>query len=261
MLFDLLRMGSMSGDARLTVIMSFLVRVFVIICVLPVHEYAHALVANKLGDNTARLKGRLTLSPLAHIDPIGALMTLLCGFGYAKAVPVNIRNFRKKRKEPAGNIYYMGSDTVFDAGHAKRCMAAVAAAGPVSNLIMAFISMVLMRVAGVAFGAYLAANNDATISLIAYIVVTFFSFCASININLAVFNLLPIPPLDGSRLISVILPDKIYFSIMKYERYIMIAILVLLFTGILTTPLSFLSDLVYRAFDSIVSLPFRLIFA
>ena len=91
----------MSGDARLTVIMSFLVRVFVIICVLPVHEYAHALVANKLGDNTARLKGRLTLSPLAHIDPIGALMTLLCGFGYAKAVPVNIRNFRKKRKEPA----------------------------------------------------------------------------------------------------------------------------------------------------------------
>lgn len=260
MLFDLLRMGSMSGDARLTVIMSFLVRVFVIICVLPVHEYAHALIADKLGDNTARLKGRLTLSPLAHIDPIGALMTLLCGFGYAKAVPVNMRNFRKKRKEPTGNVYYMGSDTVFDAGHAKRCMAAVAAAGPISNLIMAFISIVLMRAAGVGFGMYLATHNDATISLISQIIVIFFSVCASININLAVFNLLPIPPLDGSRLISVILPDKIYFGIMKYERFIMIAVLVLLFTGILTEPLSILSDLVYEAFDFIVTLPLRLIF-
>ncbi len=261
MLFDLLRMGSMSGDARLMLIMSFLVRVFVIICVLPVHEFAHAFIANKLGDNTARLKGRLTLSPLAHIDPIGAVMTLLCGFGYAKAVPVNIRNFRKKRKEPTGNVYYMGSDTVFDAGHAKRCMAAVAVAGPVSNLIMAFISIVLMRTAGVAFGLYLSTHNDATISLLSQIIVIFFSVCASININLAVFNLLPIPPLDGSRLISVILPDKIYFSIMKYERYIMIGVLVLLFTGILTEPLSILSGLVYDAFDSIVSLPFRLIFA
>jgi Zn-dependent protease len=94
-------------------------------------------------------------------------------------------------------------------------MAAVAAAGPASNLIMAFISIVLMRAAGVGFGMYLATHNDATISLISQIIVIFFSVCASININLAVFNLLPIPPLDGSRLISVILPDKVYFSIMK----------------------------------------------
>jgi len=259
MLFDLLRMGSMSSDARVQLIMGLLVRVFVIICVLPVHEFAHAFIANKLGDNTARLKGRLTLSPFAHIDPIGALMTLLCGFGYAKAVPVNIRNFRKKKKENTGNIYYFGDGTVFDAGHAKRCMAAVAVAGPVSNLIMAFISMFLMHIARFAFGSYLITHNDATVSLLASIVVIFFQICASININLAVFNLLPIPPLDGSRLISVILPDKIYFRIMQYERYIMLAILVLLFTGILTGPLSMLSNLVYNLMNDIVLLPFRLI--
>ncbi len=258
MIFDLFRMGSMNADARMNLLMGFLVRVFVIICVLPVHEFAHAFVANKLGDNTAKLKGRLTLSPFAHIDPIGALMTLLCGFGYAKAVPVNIRNFRKK-KEQSNNIYQFGDGKVFDAGHAKKCMAAVALAGPVSNLIMALISLLFMRIAGFAFGSYLAENNDATISLIAVIVVVFFQLCASININLAVFNLLPIPPLDGSRLISVILPDKVYFSIMKYERYIMLAILFLLFTGLLTTPLSYLSNLVYNLLNKLVLIPFKLI--
>ena len=260
MLFDLLRMGSMDGDARLSLLMSFLVRVFVIICVLPIHEFAHAFVANKLGDNTAKLKGRLTLSPLAHIDPIGALMTLLCGFGYAKAVPVNIRNFRKKKKEQNDNIYYFGDGRTFDAGHAKRCMAAVAFAGPVSNLIMAFISLLLMNVSRFAFASYLVAHNDDTVLLLASIVISFFQICAAININLAVFNLLPIPPLDGSRLISVVLPDKVYFSVMKYERYIMIAIIVLLFTGILTTPLSVISNLVYNLLNRITLLPFKLIF-
>ena len=96
MLFDLLRMGSLDENARVQLIMNLGVRIFVILCVLPVHEFAHAFVADKLGDRTARLKGRLTMSPFEHIDPIGALMILLCGFGYAKPVPVNIRNFRKR---------------------------------------------------------------------------------------------------------------------------------------------------------------------
>lgn len=255
MLFDLFGLFTGEGD-KIEIIMNLLVRVFVIVCVLPVHEFAHAFIADKLGDKTARLKGRLTLSPFAHIDPIGAVMTLLCGFGYAKAVPVNMRNFRKKRKDnPQGNIYNFGSDTVYDSGHAKRCMAAVALAGPASNLIMAFISMIALNIIAVIdFGA------NTNLILLGNILIYFFSFCASININLAVFNLLPIPPLDGSRIISVILPDKIYYTIMKYERIIMIVILVLLFTNILTVPLSILSSLVYNALFFVANLPFALLF-
>lgn len=248
MLFDLLRMGSLDENARVQLIMNLGVRIFVILCVLPIHEFAHAFVADKLGDRTARLKGRLTMSPFEHIDPIGALMILLCGFGYAKPVPVNIRNFRKKRKDDVGNIYSFGSETVFDSGHAKRCMAAVAFAGPLSNIIMAFISLVLLN-----FVIAFAPNT--TLWVIVYY---FFQFCASININLAVFNLLPIPPLDGSRIISVIIPDKYYFKIMQYERYIRIAVIVLLFTNVLTIPLSFLSSLLFGALDFVASLPFSL---
>ncbi len=248
MLFDLFRMGSLDESARIQLIMNLGVRIFVILCVLPVHEFAHAFVADKLGDRTARLKGRLTMSPFEHIDPIGALMILLCGFGYAKPVPVNIRNFRKKRKDEVGNIYSFGSETVFDSGHAKRCMAAVAFAGPLSNIIMAFISLFLLNVV-ITFAP------NTTLWVIVYY---FFQFCASININLAVFNLLPIPPLDGSRIISIIIPDKIYFKIMQYERYIRIAVIILLFTNILTVPLSFLSSALFGVLDFVASLPFTL---
>ena len=249
MIFDLFRMGSLDETARIQLIMNFGVRVFVILCVLPIHEYAHALMADKLGDRTARLKGRLTMSPFAHIDPIGALMILLCGFGYAKPVPVNMRNFRKTRKKDTDNIYYFGSNTVFDSRYAKRCMAAVAFAGPLSNVIMAFISLILSNLVG----AFVPAT---TLGIIVYY---FFHFCASININLAVFNLLPIPPLDGSRIISVIIPDKYYFKIMQYERYIRIAILLLLFTNVLTVPLSALSSLLYNALNFVASIPFSYI--
>ncbi|MBO5360252.1 MAG: site-2 protease family protein [Clostridia bacterium] len=256
MLFDAFRVFTGDGNT-IELIMKLLVRVFVIICVLPIHEFAHAFIADKLGDNTARLKGRLTLYPFAHVDPIGAVMTLLCGFGYAKAVPVNMRNFRKKKKNNVSdNIYMYGSDTVYDPGHAKRCMAAVAFAGPISNLIMAFISLILLNVVTLV-SFYIGTE----LYLLMQILTLFFGFCASININLAVFNLLPIPPLDGSRIISVILPDKIYFNIMKYERIIMIVIMVLLFTGILTTPLSILSGWVYNALYFVATLPFKLITA
>lgn len=254
MLIDLIR--SVTGDGSvIEVIMKLLVRVFVIICVLPIHEFAHAFVADKLGDKTARLKGRLTLSPFAHIDPIGAVMTLLCGFGYAKAVPVNMRNFRKKRKSnQVDNVYNFGSDTVYDSGYAKRCMAAVAFAGPISNLIMAFVSLLLLNVVQL-ISFYVSSD----LFLIMQIIMYFFSFCALININLAVFNLLPVPPLDGSRIISVILPDKLYYKIMKYERIIMIAILVLLFTNVLSGPLSVLAGWVYSALSFLAGLPFAFI--
>ena len=220
MIFDLIRDG-LSFD----LIINLMVRVFVIFCVLPIHEFAHAFVAHKLGDDTARLSGRMTTNPLAHIDPIGALMIILAGFGYAKAVPVNIRNFKKR----------------------KPYMALTALAGPVSNIVMAFIFMfvgLLLQVkVGVVEGSFV------------YYIVVFMITAAQINISLAVFNLLPIPPLDGSRIFSLIIPDKYYYAIMQYERYIVYGVLALVFFGILDGPINLLSDLLFDLIFNIASLP------
>lgn len=220
MIFDLIRDG-LSFD----LIINLMVRVFVIFCVLPIHEFAHAFVAHKLGDDTARLSGRMTTNPLAHIDPIGALMIILAGFGYAKAVPVNIRNFKKR----------------------KPYMALTALAGPVSNVVMAlifvFLGLLIQVKIGVMEGSF------------AYYIVVFMLTAAQINISLAVFNLLPIPPLDGSRIFSLIIPDKYYYTIMQYERYIVYGVLALVFFGVLDGPISFLSGLLFNLIFNIASLP------
>lgn len=223
MLFDILRNGF-----SMNTVLTLCARVFVVFCTLPVHEYAHAFVSTKLGDDTARLKGRLTLAPLAHIDLIGALMILLVGIGYAKPVPVNPRKF----KNP------------------KVGMALTAAAGPVSNLIMALIFMILSNAATVAFGI--------TSSVFLNVATLFFMFAAQINVGLAVFNLLPIPPLDGSRIINLIIPSKYYFKIMQYERYIILAVFALMFFGILDGPINFVSGVVMKAIYFIAELPFKL---
>ena len=195
---------------------------FVVFCTLPIHEFAHAWVATKLGDQTPRLQGRLTVNPMAHISPIGALMILLVGFGYAKPVGVNPRNF----KDP------------------KKGMALVAIAGPISNLIMGFIAeffaVLCVRLSN--------GSGNATMLSAVYL---FFWFAASVNIQLAVFNLLPIPPLDGSRILQLLIPSKYYFKVMQYERYIVLVVFALLFTGILTVPLSFLSGLIMGLYQKL----------
>ncbi len=197
--------------------------IFVVFCTLPVHEFAHAVVADRLGDPTARRNGRLTLNPFAHLDLWGCLLIVLVGFGYAKPVPVNMRNF----KNPKGG------------------MALVALAGPLSNIIMAIVFLILRWV----FWTY--RSSDFTV-ILAY----FFYYAAYINVSLAVFNLLPIPPLDGSRIATALIPNETYYKIMRYERYIMIGLFVLLLSGFLTRPLSALTELVIDGLEKLTSLPF-----
>lgn len=221
MLFDILR-GGYSG---IEILAGVFASVFVVFCTLPIHEYAHALVATKLGDPTPRLQGRLSLNPMHHIDPFGALMIVLLGFGYAKPVSINARNF----KNP------------------KVGMALTALAGPVSNLLMATIFLLCKNLVVLI----------STTNVLALALLYFFVFAASINVGLAVFNLLPIPPLDGSRILQLIIPKKYYFKFMQYERYIILIVFALLFFNVLNKPLAWLQALVYNALNTIVSYPFR----
>lgn len=209
----------------------FLLRIPIILIALSVHESAHAFVAYKLGDPTARNFGRITLNPVKHFDIIGGLCMLLFGFGWAKPVPVNSRNFR----EP------------------KRDMALTSFAGPVSNLILGFIGILLYHITFSVIMAVGIASSSFGYN-IQLLLLQFFVVFASLNIGLAIFNLLPVPPLDGSRLAFLFLPDRLYFKIMQYERYIYIAMIILMATGVLTTPLSYIARFIYRGFDFIVGL-------
>lgn len=228
MLFGMLQ----GGFDPLIIIARLFCICFVVFCTMPIHEYAHALIATKLGDPTPRLSGRLTINPMAHISPLGALMILLCGFGYAKPVPVNPRNF----KDP------------------KKGMALTAIAGPIANLIMCFIFVFIATLFNFLYNKVGISSKSSLFIIYAFMI--FFNFAAQINANLAVFNLLPIPPLDGSRILQLLIPSKYYYTVMQYERYIVIVVFVLILTGALSRPLAFLSSLVIKLFTFIAGLPF-----
>lgn len=211
------------GEYLLAIIV-ILSRCFVVFCCLPIHELAHGLIAYKLGDNTAKNQGRLSFNPFAHLNPIGTLMIFLFGIGYANPVPINPNNF----KNP------------------KKGMALTALAGPASNLVMGFLSVFI----------YYALASFNSSSSVMYAVTYFFYFSASVNVTLAVFNLLPIPPLDGSKVLSAVLPDDKYFKYMQYERYIMLILFALLFVGVLDTPIAWLSSVMMKLISIIPKLIF-----
>ena len=203
--------------------------VFVLIFGLSFHEFAHAWAAKKLGDNTAYNHGRLTLNPGKHLDPIGSLLILVVGYGYAKPVPVNPRNFK----------------------HYKKGMALTAVAGPIANLIMAFVFAVFANAAHY-LSLYMSNEFVGLIKVFLWAIV-------STNISLAVFNLLPIPPLDGSRILDLFLPYKASRFLEQYGHYIMYGTIALLVLGVFNIPLGFVSTLIYRGIDFITWLPFRLL--
>ena len=174
---------------------------------LTIHEFSHAYAAYKMGDDTAKNFGRLTLNPIKHIDPIGAICMIFLHVGWAKPVPINMRNFKNPRKG----------------------FAITAAAGPLSNLILAFVSA-LLYLLFYALVRDVRTDSDFVFNLIINTLI-FLSVFHSINIGLAIFNLLPIPPLDGSRLLGLVLPEKIYYTILKYEQKIYYGVIAWLLVG------------------------------
>ncbi len=228
MLINLFR----SGFSRESII-SLLLFLPVILISLTVHEYCHGYAAYKCGDSTAKWHGRLTLNPIKHLDPIGTIMMLLFGFGFARPVPINPRNFKKH----------------------KRDLCIVSIAGPLSNVLLALIGLILDY--GILQIFYLQ-SGEVFIKLVSseffMLWRIFISSFITANATLAVFNLLPIPPLDGSRLISVLLPDKIAFAIEKYEQIIMLVVLFLIWRGSLDGIISFLGAKLLSALDFLVQL-------
>lgn len=212
-----------------SVMTDMLLRVLPALLCITFHELCHGFVAYKLGDPTAKEAGRLTLNPLRHIDPVGLLMMIIVRFGWAKPVPVNMYNFRNP----------------------KRGMAVTALAGPLSNLLLA---CVMLFIEGIIYpfcrtgtaGVYVLRMVDTT---------------AYLSLALAVFNLIPVPPLDGSKVLLAVLPDEAYRKLMRYERYGMIVLLLLAFSGAMRSPLSKLTISAYQGLSGIAEWGYRLISA
>ena len=188
-----------------------------LVIALVIHEYAHAKAADVMGDFTPRMTGRLTLNPMAHIDPIGLIMLLVVRFGWAKPVMINARNFRNWRQ---GELL-------------------VAVAGPVANLLVAFISLLAMAV------LFKLGMFSEGVRLV-------LSMMGLFNINFAIFNMLPLPPLDGSKVLMVLLPGRLAYKLMSLERYSFIILIFLMMTPFLTMILIPLQRLVLSVFNLII---------
>ena len=197
-------------------ILSILQGLFPALVCITLHELSHGFVAYKLGDNTAKDRGRLTLNPLKHLDVMGLLMLLVFHVGWAKPVPVNMYNF----KNP------------------KRGMALTALAGPVSNFL---ITLVFMFLFGFAYTIVLAHYSEP-----GYYLLQMLQLTAYISLGLGMVNLIPIPPLDGSKVLLSVISDSSYQKLMRYERYGMILMILLVSTGVIGKPLSAAIEYIYN---------------
>jgi len=218
-------LGLFTGEVTVT---GVLIRIFCVLLCLTIHEVAHGFAALKLGDATAKNMGRLTLNPIPHIDPVGGLLLLMGGFGWAKPVPVDARNFTRKINMRTG-------------------MAITAFAGPLSNLLFAFVIMLIDAIlwnSGVLFGI---GNN----ALDTYM--TFYYSLVGLNIGLAVFNLIPLPPLDGSWILSSFLPYRLHNQYMRIQRFGFL-ILILLVVSPIGNFLVFLVNHIYRFYNWVIQL-------
>lgn len=193
------------------------------------HEVSHGVVALKLGDTTARDAGRLTFNPIKHIDIWGLLMMAIFRFGWAKPVPIDMRNFK----------------------HPVRDMAITAAAGPISNVILAFFALCIR-----AGAVYVSQKTGGAIS---DFIITFMEYTAILSVGLAVFNVIPIPPLDGSKVLNALLPQEVYYKILRYERYGFLVMMVVLYTGILDVPLDFCRNALLTGLSNIAVFPYYIL--
>lgn len=208
----------------------YLINIPIRLLALTGHEFAHGYVSKKLGDPTPQYQGRLTFNPLAHLDPIGTILMVLTGFGWAKPVQVDPRYY----KNP------------------KHGMAITALAGPLANLIMAIISLVIYTVCLIVYAKYNAAGT--VIEFITMITQNF----AVTNLCFMVFNLIPIPPLDGSKVLGIFLPNNVYYKMLQYEKYSMLLIMVLSLSGafgfIINNGVNFFFNAILRGIGMIAGL-------
>ncbi|MEE1061762.1 MAG: site-2 protease family protein [Ruminococcus sp.] len=215
--------GHLDLKSAIAHILALLVIIFLI---LPLHEWAHAFTASLLGDKAIKQRGRLSLNPIDHIDPMGVIFMFVFGYGWAKPVPIDPRNF----KNP------------------KVGMAISAAAGPISNILAALVGFLIL------YPVVLFAPSTEIINYVEM----FLQFYITCNISLAVFNLVPFPPLDGSKILFAFLPDKAVNFFYKYQQVFYIALFALVYIGILDVPLSFASNALWNWLSKLAFLPYKL---
>ena len=203
-------------------VLKYGVKLIVIFMAIPFHEFAHAWAADKLGDETPSHQGRLTLNPIAHIDPIGAICIFFTGFGWGKPVQVNGLRFKKYRKG----------------------MAVTAAAGPIANIILGIAGMIFYKFIA---GAYVSNPSSEALWWTSLI----FQYFTLINVGLAAFNLIPIPPRDGSKILSYFAPPKVEKFMIENQLYISLGFLLLLVSGALDKPLGWVQQGMWWLIDKL----------
>lgn len=218
------------GDMQ-SYLISMLLSLPVILLSLSLHETAHGYAAWRLGDPTAKSLGRLTLNPIKHLDPIGFVCMLLAGFGWANPVPINSRYFKKPRRD----------------------IALVGVAGPLSNLLLSVVFLLLLRFVGFGWLLNLPVQTELQFNLV-YFAILFLYYGVYMNVTLAIFNLLPVPPLDGSRIFYIFLPPRLYYKVMQHERTITLVVMALLLLGPLSSLINLLSSLIVKGMFALVGM-------